>query len=70
MIEKTFIYPRYNFTDLAPIRVVINEENGAILLNIEDLDFINWLTYELMPNIIRGINQFNMPVEVVIKDDE
>ena len=40
MIEKTFIYPRYNFTDLAPIRVVINEENGAILLNIEDLGYI------------------------------
>ena len=113
MIEKTFIYPRYNFTDLAPIRVVINEENGAILLNIEDLgyilsdknsnkikekiqclsgakdailaewvfevlnertncedlDFINWLTYELMPNIINGINQFNMPVEVIIKHE-
>ena len=113
MIEKTFIYPRYNFTDLARIRVEIDEETGTIFFNIkdldyilsdknsnkikekiqylsgdkdetlaewvfevlnertncEDLDFINWLTHELMPNIINGINQFNMPVEVIIKHE-
>ena len=33
-------------------------------------DFYNWFNFELMPNIIRGINQFNMPVEVVIKHDD
>lgn len=113
MIVKTFIYPRDNFTDLSKIRVEIDEESGAIFLNIEDLgyilsdknsnkikekmqylpgakdailaewvfeilnertncedlDFINWLTYELMPNIIKSFNQFNMPVEVIIKHE-
>ena len=34
----------------------------------ECIDFDNWFTYELMPNIINSINQ--MPVEVIIKHEQ
>ncbi len=110
MIEKTFFYPRNNFTDLCRFRMQLWEDVWSIEFKANDLvhilpdelenairrvadndsmisvkqineiisdstipeviDFYNWFNFELMPNIIRGINQFNMPVEVVIKDDE